>query len=152
MPNMTEREFLDQQSEQARQAMARTAKLLGKNLGRSVDPRTWAKSHPWLSLSAAVVAGFAAVSIIPHRKKPPAPPVEGAKGVESVKADENGESAGHGLFHSLLAHGFKTGWRMLASVVISKIVTRMKQDEAEEPPAATATPDVAPQPAEHVAE
>jgi hypothetical protein len=141
-PNMmlTEREYLDQQMDEARQAMSRTSKLLGKNLGHSVDPRLWTKSHPWLSLSAAAIASFAVISIIPHRKKPPAPP-----------AEAEGEPAKHGLFHALLGHGFKTGWRTLASVVISKIIANMNQDEqTQEPPADSA--ETAPQPADNTAE
>jgi hypothetical protein len=123
---MTEREFLDQQMRQAKGAMSHTAKLLGKNLGHSVDPRRWTKSHPWLSLSAIAVAGFAAISLIPHHKKPPAPPVE-----TKPVADEKEQKGG--LLHSLLGHAAKLAWKWTAGMLVSNIANKMKQDNSEEP-------------------
>jgi hypothetical protein len=126
---MTEREFLDQQMDQARQAMSRTTKLLGQNLGKSVDPRRWTQSHPWISLSGAAVAAFALISLLPHRhKKPPPPP--------PVEKKEKGEpSKRGGLLHGLIGHGLKLSWRWLASVVFSNIASKMGQDDSQQPPA-----------------
>jgi len=39
-----------------------------KDLGRGVDPRAWAASHPWIALATAAAGGFvAATQIVPSR-------------------------------------------------------------------------------------
>jgi hypothetical protein len=44
--------------------MSRALSLAGQNLGHSVDPRTLARTHPWLALAGAAVGGFAAAAAL----------------------------------------------------------------------------------------
>ena len=122
---MTEREFLDQQAYQARRAMSRTLKVFGKNLGHSVDPRIWTKSHPWLSLTGAAAAGFAAVSFIPRSPKPSPPPAK-----PEVKSEEEPEK--RSFFAGLLVHAAKLASKWVASMVVSNVVSKMSQEDSEE--------------------
>lgn len=122
---MTEREFLDQQMEQSSAAMWRTSKLLGKNLGRGVDPRGWTKSHPWISLSVVAIAGFVGISLIPRRHKQPTPPPS----PQAQPAEEKEESSG--LWHSLLGHAFKIASRWIAGVAISNLAKKVNRQDSQ---------------------
>ena len=53
-----------QQAEEARQAMSQAASLFAKNLGHTVDPRTFTKQHPWMGLTGAAVGGFLAATLL----------------------------------------------------------------------------------------
>ena len=66
-PNITskgmgEAEYLAHQAAMAREAITGAFAELKTDLGRGVDPRMWMKSHPWMTLASAAVAGFAAAS------------------------------------------------------------------------------------------
>ena len=65
----TELEFLQQQADDARAAVARTFHEIGGGLGRSVDVRAWTGEHPWAAMSSAAVAGFAAVALLVPSKR-----------------------------------------------------------------------------------
>jgi len=43
--------------------------MIGEDLGHSVDPRAWTKSHPWASLATAAAGGFALVMLFPSEEK-----------------------------------------------------------------------------------
>jgi len=68
---LDEAQFLRQQAQQARQAMTRALELAARNLTQGVDPRAWARQHPWLTVGAAAAGGFlAAVTLVPtHRQQ-----------------------------------------------------------------------------------
>ncbi|HVT82229.1 MAG TPA: hypothetical protein VHM90_16420, partial [Phycisphaerae bacterium] len=53
-----------QKVEEARKAMSRALNVMGQNLGQSVDPRAWARTHPWATLAGAAVGGFAAAAAL----------------------------------------------------------------------------------------
>ena len=58
------------QARDAKAAVARTARDLQHDLLRTADPRAWMLVHPWATLSAALVAGFAAASTaIPSKEE-----------------------------------------------------------------------------------
>lgn len=61
---LSEAELLQQQAEEAKQAMSRALSLFGQSIGHTVDPRTWTKEHPWISLTGAAVGGFVAASLL----------------------------------------------------------------------------------------
>jgi len=64
-----EAEFLQQKAREAQQAISRTLGMIGQDLGHSVDPRAWTKSHPWASLATAAAGGFALVMMFPSEEK-----------------------------------------------------------------------------------
>jgi hypothetical protein len=53
---------LEQQQSAAKAAIADAFGELKRDLARGADPRVWMKSHPWLTLASAAVAGFAATA------------------------------------------------------------------------------------------
>jgi len=66
----TESEYLAQQA-QAAQAALRLAwdEFKGK-VGHGVDPKAWAKQHPWFAIGGAAVAGFAATAaLVPSKEE-----------------------------------------------------------------------------------
>jgi len=64
-----EAELLQQQAREAQQAISRTLGIIGQDLGQTVDPRAWTKSHPWASLATAAAGGFALVMLFPSEEK-----------------------------------------------------------------------------------
>jgi len=65
-----EAEFLRQEADRARQAIANTWADAKANIGRGVDPRAWTGEHPWIAMGSAAVAGFfAAWAVIPSKEE-----------------------------------------------------------------------------------
>jgi hypothetical protein len=65
-----EAEFLRQEADRARKAVANTWAEAKANLMRGVDPRAWTGEHPWIALSAGAVAGFfAAYAVVPSKEE-----------------------------------------------------------------------------------
>jgi hypothetical protein len=61
---LSEAEILKREAEKAQAAMAQAVAGLQKSLGTAADVRLWAERYPWLTVGAAVAAGFAAGSAI----------------------------------------------------------------------------------------
>jgi hypothetical protein len=67
---LTEAEYLAQQAENAKLAMAKAWEQLKAKLGQGAAPQAWAKEYPWITVGAAAVAGFVAASaIIPSKEE-----------------------------------------------------------------------------------
>jgi hypothetical protein len=67
---LTESEYLAQQAEAAKLAMASAWAQVKERLAQGASPQAWAKEHPWVAVSAAAVAGFVAASaIIPSKEE-----------------------------------------------------------------------------------
>jgi hypothetical protein len=66
---LSESEFLAQQAQAAKDAMAKAWSEITSGLGKSADPRQWAKAHPWLTMASATVAGFVAASTLMPSKE-----------------------------------------------------------------------------------
>jgi hypothetical protein len=91
--DLSEPAFLKAQQDLAARAITRTLERIGDDLVRSINPAAWTKEHPWASVGAAAVAGFAVASkVVPSKEQqalrklaalerelypPPAPPPEG---------------------------------------------------------------------------
>src|SRR5262249_17337278 len=67
--NLSEAEYIEQRAAEAQQALSRTAKLLGENLKRSVNPTAWTEEHPWVMVGSAAAAGFLATFLIPNKEQ-----------------------------------------------------------------------------------
>src|SRR4051812_5382774 len=61
---LSEAKYLAREAERASAAMRESLKSAFKEVGHGVDPRAWTHEHPWWSMGAAVVAGFAAAHVI----------------------------------------------------------------------------------------
>src|SRR6187455_580325 len=62
--DLTEAQFLQQQAELAKAAIARTFQRFAAELGQGANPIEWAKEYPWISVGAAAVAGFVAANVL----------------------------------------------------------------------------------------
>jgi hypothetical protein len=67
---MGEAQFLHEQSEQAKAAMGAVLTHAKADALRAIDPRAWARSHPWKSIAAAAIAGFLAGDTIARPERP----------------------------------------------------------------------------------
>ncbi len=138
----TEAQFLDQQAQQAKDALSRTLSLIGKNLGQSVDPRAWAQEHPWLTLAGAAVGGFvAACAVVPtkedqaikrlariERAIAPKPPV-----VVAADGDSDRHPANKGVVHGLLNQVLKSIQPAIMSAITAGITAKVAKEP--DPPA-----------------
>jgi hypothetical protein len=96
---LTESQYLARQQQDAKAAISRTAKELQQELLRSADPRAWMLTHPWATLGAAVVAGFAAASVATPTKEEQA--LSRLAKLEAALNDRNGhDSDNHSDGHS----------------------------------------------------
>ena len=68
---MDESHFLKEQSDDALAAMRTTLRDAKGDISRYVDPRGWARSHPWQAVAAAAASGFVAGDVL---GRPPAQP------------------------------------------------------------------------------
>jgi hypothetical protein len=76
MTAMDKEQFLNEQSDDAKAAMRATLKDVKNEALHFVDPRGWAKTHPWKSVAAAAVTGFIAGEMLRRPAAPAAPVVE----------------------------------------------------------------------------
>ena len=67
--SLSESEFLAQQAQAAKDAMAKAWSDFTGGMGKSVDPRKWAQTHPWITVASATVAGFAAATVVVPSKE-----------------------------------------------------------------------------------
>ena len=63
-PESSEADYLTQQAEDAKAAIARTFTAIAQGLGQGVNPLQWARQYPWATLGASAVAGFVAASLL----------------------------------------------------------------------------------------
>jgi hypothetical protein len=61
---MSEAQFLDEQADNAHAAIGRILTEIKSDSAHVIDPRIWAKAHPWATVTAAAVAGFVAGDLL----------------------------------------------------------------------------------------
>lgn len=124
---LTEAEILQQEAAKARAAIGEAFADLGQSLKATVDPHQLTRDHPWVAISTAVVAGFAAaVTLIPSKEQqalralaelerarhaPPTPP---------PATSDNSVPAG-GLFGSISAEVLKMVRPLLTTLLSAGI-------------------------------
>jgi len=128
--------------------------LIGKNLGQSVDPRAWAKEHPWWTVAGAAVGGFVAACAIVPTKEDQAlrrlAKIERAiapKPRPVVVASEDGHSekdpGNKGLFHGLLNQFLKSIQPAIMSAITAGLTAKMSNNpgpQADQPTDQAASP------------
>jgi hypothetical protein len=66
----TEAEYLADQSRAAQAAMRAALGDLQKGLAKGLNPLRWTKDHPWLTLGAIAIGGFAtSAAVVPSREE-----------------------------------------------------------------------------------
>jgi hypothetical protein len=123
----TESEYLAQQSRAAQAALQQAWSEFKANLGHGVDPKAWAKQHPWIALGGAAVAGFAATAaLVPSKEQqalrklaeleralhPPPPP-------QATNGDAKKEKAG--ILTTILLEAFALLRPVLASILTAQM-------------------------------
>jgi hypothetical protein len=67
---LSEAEYLAQQAHIAQLAIGHAWNDIKARLGQGVDPKAWAREHPWVAVSAAAVAGFVATAaVVPSKEQ-----------------------------------------------------------------------------------
>lgn len=67
---MGEGEYLEDQIRRAKAGMRLAMRELRRDAIQSADPRRWARTHPWATVGAAALAGFAATKVIEGKTNP----------------------------------------------------------------------------------
>lgn len=128
---MSEAEYLAQQAETAKLALAHAWEQVKGRLGQGIAPGEWAKEYPWITIGAAAVAGFVATAaLVPSKEEQalrklaaieralnPAPPRE----EEHANGNGNGKKAGSGLMGTLLREVLNVAKPVLISMMSAGI-------------------------------
>jgi hypothetical protein len=130
---LSEAQFLQQQAELAKEAIARTFKQVTAGLGQGANPVEWAKEYPWVSVGAAAVAGFVAANmLIPSKEDqalkklarleralsaPPPPVIDGST--------PDKDPAKHGVLYGLMNQALKA----IQPAIISAITAHVAKNE-----------------------
>jgi len=103
-------------------------KDLKAKLGQGVDPKAWAKEHPWIAVGAAAVAGFAATAALVPSKEEQAlkklAAIERALNVGRERVEPNGNGKhekGGGMLKTVLTEAAGLLRPVLASFVASQM-------------------------------
>jgi hypothetical protein len=68
--SLSEAEFLQREAARARAAIGEAIGELQRNLKATADPKILTRDHPWIAISTAAVAGFAAaLTLIPSKEQ-----------------------------------------------------------------------------------
>ena len=134
-----ESEYLERQAAAARESISSAFAGLKADLAQGVDPRTWVKSHPWMILASAAVAGFgAAAATIPSKEQHA---LRKLKALERVLHPEKpaGESHnGHSTEHKPESPGILTLLLMELMSVLKPVLLALLNARINPPPEAPA--------------
>jgi hypothetical protein len=68
--SLSEADFLKQEAGRAKAAIGRALTELGENLKATANPHQLTRDHPWVAVSSAAIAGFAAaVTMVPSKQQ-----------------------------------------------------------------------------------
>jgi hypothetical protein len=127
---LSEAEYLAQQAETAKQALAHAWQEVKVRLGQGVAPAEWAKQYPWITVGAAAVAGFVATAALVPSKEEQAlkklAAIERALNPAPSREDErsstgNGRKEGSGLVGTLLHEVLNIAKPVLLSMMTAGI-------------------------------
>ncbi|HEX5244166.1 MAG TPA: hypothetical protein VFW23_12960 [Tepidisphaeraceae bacterium] len=141
---MSDSKYLQDQAEAAKDAMGRAWSEFMTGMGKSADPRQWAKAHPWITMASATVAGFAAASTLVPSKEEQAlkklAAIERALHIDGrPKAETNGNGSKEqkeGFLTRLMKEAFAAAGPVLANIVSAQ----MKPPPPQQPSDAGPTP------------
>jgi hypothetical protein len=133
---LSESEFLEKQARDAQAAMSRVLQDLKTRLGQGVDPKAWAREHPWIAVGAAAVAGFAATAaLVPSKEEQTLKKLASIEralhaGRERVESNGDGKhEKGGGMLKTILTEAAGLLRPMLASFVATQMAGQPPQGE-----------------------
>src|SRR5690348_10766726 len=67
---LSEAQYLQQQAHNAQLALSRAWQRAKADLGQTINPKLWARNHPWIAMGAGAIGGFvAAATLIPSKEQ-----------------------------------------------------------------------------------
>jgi hypothetical protein len=139
-PPPSEAEFLEQEAAKARAAINEALSDLGRNLKATVDPHMLTRDHPWIAISTAAVAGFAAaLTLVPSKEQQAlralvelerarhGPPPSSAS-TTTARSDNSASAAG--IVGTIAAEALKI-LRPLATTLLSAGIARASGGKAD---------------------
>jgi hypothetical protein len=127
---LSESEYLEKQAHDAQAAISQVLQDIKAKLGQGVDPRAWAREHPWVTIGAAAVAGFTATAALVPSKEEQAlkklAAIERALNAGREKVESNGDGkhakgGGGGMLKAILLEAVGLLKPVLASVVAAQM-------------------------------
>ena len=126
---MSDSKYLEDQAEAAKDAMGRAWSEFVSGMGKSADPRQWAKAHPWITMASATVAGFAAASTLVPSKEEQAlkklAAIERALHIDGhSRRETNGDAAKEpkeGFLTRLMKEAFASAGPILANILTAQM-------------------------------
>lgn len=87
---LSESQYLEQQQASAKSAIANAFSEMKADLLKTADPKLWVKTHPWIMMASAAIAGFAtAATAVPSKEQ------QALKKLESIERALYGRRNGH---------------------------------------------------------
>jgi len=133
---LSESDYLAKQAQDAQAAISQVFQDLKAKLGQGVDPKAWAKEHPWIAVGAAAVAGFAATAaLVPSKEEQTLKKLAAIEralntGRERVESNGNGkQEKGGGMLKTMLTEAAGLLRPMLASFVAAQMGGQPPQGE-----------------------
>jgi hypothetical protein len=139
---LTEAQYLAKQQADAQKAITRTLAQLKLDLVKTADPRAWMNVHPWATLGAAAVAGFAAAAtVVPSKEQQALKKLRELE--EALEAREHPERDGNGRKKSTMSGIGGMVFRIIQPMIISTLTGFLSGKAAAEP---IADPQAGPMP------
>ncbi|HEV7302001.1 MAG TPA: hypothetical protein VGN72_21880 [Tepidisphaeraceae bacterium] len=131
----TEAQYLQRQADDASKAMGKTLDEARQRLMKGLNVHAVAKDHPWATVAAGAVAGFATGAVITPNKRDaalkrlaeieralhPVPP----HATTAAYADGNGHAAGHGKMASILTTVLGSAFTMIKPLLLHSLTATM---------------------------
>jgi hypothetical protein len=118
-----ESEYLEEQCRRAKAGMRLALRALKNDAIESVDPRVWARAHPWKTVMAAAAAGFAVTKIAEREAEPVKPrPTE----AEPVKHRP-------GRLATLVSLAWKI-WSLAQPLIRAVVIAKLSEHEPHQQP------------------
>ena len=144
--SLTEAQFLQQEAARARAAIGEALSDLGRSLKATGDPHVLTRDHPWIAVSTAAVAGFAAaLTLIPSKEQQALrtlAELEKARHAPPPPPPSTSDKHATGVFATIAAELLKTV-RPLVTALLTAGITRAASAPAAEGNGHTAEDEIA---------
>jgi hypothetical protein len=125
---MGEGDYLEDQCRRAKAGMWLALRDLKNDAIESADPRVWARAHPWKTVAAAALAGFAVTKIAERETEPVKPrPTTEAGPVEHRP----------GRLATLVSLAWKI-WSLAQPLIRAAVMAKLSEHESHQQPAPAA--------------
>jgi hypothetical protein len=125
-----ESEYLEEQCRRAKAGMRLALRALKIDAIESVDPRVWARAHPWKTVAAAAAAGFAVTKIAEREAEPVKPRA-------TTEAQPQPVEHRPGRLATLISLAGKL-WSLAQPLIRAAVIAKMSEHESHQQPAPAA--------------